>query len=272
MIEVKAIEPDTAEWKKWRSRCDKETLLLIKANNTGQTLKIRGDLYKEQKNEYYFNKIGPFHGKCAYCEAYLTPNQQGDIDHYRPKAAVRNLDNIRVKINLGGKSSDHPGYYWLTYDWRNLLPSCILCNRFSNNVNGQFVGKGERFPVERDKYATRPNEESNETPLLLNPTLDNPAEHLSFDKSTGLITWQSQRGKITCEVLGLNKFCRHEMRKKVFDDITIKMGFYFMAKTQRQAVPETIKKSIETIKEGGDEYTMAARAAIDNFLGTMRDL
>src|SRR5690606_11272092 len=49
--------------------------------------------------------------KCAYCERL----EKADIEHYRPKKSV-----------LG---EAHDGYYWLCYEWTNLLPSCVKCNR-----------------------------------------------------------------------------------------------------------------------------------------------
>src|SRR5579872_571430 len=56
--------------------------------------------------------------KCAYCERIC----KADIEHYRPKKAV-------------DEEAQHPGYYWLCYEWSNLLPSCITCNREGSKHN-----------------------------------------------------------------------------------------------------------------------------------------
>src|ERR1035441_2039073 len=88
-----------------------------------------------------------FGGKCAYCESEFTSVAWGDVEHYRPKRSV-----------MGEK---HPGYYWLAYDPRNLLPSCQKCNQGS--------GKRNYFPIAGIR-ATCPNDDlSAELPLLLNP-------------------------------------------------------------------------------------------------------
>lgn len=75
-----------------------------------------------------------FHGKCAYCETNLRYARQfgGDVDHYRPKSSVRYLGGsayAKPKVELpGGRKIDHPGYFWLAYSWKNLVPSCKECN------------------------------------------------------------------------------------------------------------------------------------------------
>src|SRR5258708_7871972 len=46
------------------------------------------------------------HGKCWYTEC-KTPGADNDIDHFRPKLAVK-------------EDITHPGYYWLAFDWTNM--------------------------------------------------------------------------------------------------------------------------------------------------------
>ena len=57
-----------------------------------------------------------FEQKCAYCETKIGVNADWDVEHYRPKGRVT-------------ENTAHPGYYWLAYDWDNLLPSCAFCNQ-----------------------------------------------------------------------------------------------------------------------------------------------
>lgn len=86
---------------------------------------------------------------------------RGDVEHFRPKSKV-------------DEDPHHPGYYWLAYDEKNLLPSCELCNRPR--------GKLTHFPVHGQR--ARDSEEiGSEQPLLLNPynrQID-PFKHLTFD-------------------------------------------------------------------------------------------
>ena len=52
--------------------------------------------------------------KCAYCEGNFQHSEAAlEIDHYRPKSKVT--------------GTDHVGYYWLAYEWSNLLPACKTC-------------------------------------------------------------------------------------------------------------------------------------------------
>ena len=59
------------------------------------------------------------HEKCCFCEADFTANGYGDVEHFRPKSGYQTV----VKGPL-----IKPGYYWLAYDWSNLLFSCQVCN------------------------------------------------------------------------------------------------------------------------------------------------
>ena len=68
---------------------------------------VKSQLIKEQ------------HDKCCFCEAKFSDNSYGDVEHYRPKKAYK---------KRGEKTLTYPGYYWLAYNWYNLLYSCEKCN------------------------------------------------------------------------------------------------------------------------------------------------
>jgi len=78
--------------------------------------------------------------KCSYCEQIIDTD--GDIEHFRPKAA----------------------YYWLAYRWDNLLLACRDCNS----------AKLQKFPLEDEAHraATHRDDHRREKPLLLNPATD----------------------------------------------------------------------------------------------------
>jgi uncharacterized protein (TIGR02646 family) len=145
-----------------------------------------------------------FGAKCAYCEFEYEGGAPPDIEHYRPKKEIERPDKTKIK----------PGYYWLAADWKNLLPTCIDCNRRRRQtVKGEVLpaGKGIKFPLaDESKRARLPGREIDEKPLLLDPTVDNPAAHLSYDKAGTVRATESQngespRGRATIEVLGLNR-------------------------------------------------------------------
>ena len=51
--------------------------------------------------------IGMQHGKCAFCESRITHIAYGDVEHFRPKAGVRQEPGDKLQ---------RPGYYWLAYE------------------------------------------------------------------------------------------------------------------------------------------------------------
>ena len=109
--------------------------------------------------------IADQHGKCAYCETRFLHSSSGDVEHYRPKAGYRQAASSAVQ---------GPGYYWLAYEWNNLLFACEDCNR---------IRKRQLFPLRNDprgRARTHHDEVSREEPLLVNPANDNPERHLIF--------------------------------------------------------------------------------------------
>jgi hypothetical protein len=123
------------------------------------------------------------HGKCGYCESRVTDT--GDVEHYRPKAAVSHLPEDE---DLWGTEIDHGsnvtgrlpvwisprGYHWLTYAWSNYLLACERCNR---------AWKGNLFPVAGAARPIPPELGAPEIPLLLNPFEgEDPTAHLAFDQ------------------------------------------------------------------------------------------
>ncbi len=87
--------------------------------------------------------------KCAYCECPITI-QYNDVEHFRPKKF----------------------YYWLGYDWHNLLYSCDLCNR---------TYKKQKFPlIDESKRDLENKDITRETPLIINPYEVDPLEHIVF--------------------------------------------------------------------------------------------
>src|SRR5258708_6505410 len=72
-------------------------------------------------------------GKCWYTEC-KNPGTDDDVDHFRPKLGVEGVP-------------EHPGYYWLAFEWRNLRLSCHRANRLRLRADGGTGGKGGRFPL-----------------------------------------------------------------------------------------------------------------------------
>ncbi|WP_455922654.1 hypothetical protein [Pseudomonas putida] len=121
-----------------------------------------------------------FGRKCVFCESLLAGTQSGDIEHFRPKGAV-----VVASTLPGGAPIQKDGYYWLAAKWPNLLISCADCNRprtqpdYDNRK--RVIGKANYFPLaDESQRATGPRGLRHEEPLLLNPCMDDPEEHLVF--------------------------------------------------------------------------------------------
>ena len=147
-----------------------------------------------------------FHGKCAYCESKTSHVGALDIEHYRPKSSII-------------EASDHPGYWWLVNDWSNFLIACMHCNRKHRTKDG-IHGKANRFPLkEESTRAYSPNDLLiNESPLILNPCVDQPEDHFVYSDD-GTIMSDTEKGKTTIVVLGLNRVDLVKRRREIIDEI-----------------------------------------------------
>lgn len=143
--------------------------------------------------------------KCAYCERL----EKADIEHYRPKKSV--------------KDEAHDGYYWLCYEWTNLLPSCVKCNRDGAKLTHfpilgsrvhlpTFLANG-KIDLKLNKADSKPL--IDEKPYLLHPEIDKPELYFEFelDPSGEGIRLKGidadGRGNKTIEICKLN---RQELR------------------------------------------------------------
>lgn len=157
-----------------------------------------------------------YNGKCAYCEQ-IPIGGPLQVEHFRPKDGIN--------------GSSHSGYYWLAYEWSNLLLSCENCN----------TTKGNHFPLldERDRVLTPTlissgliDESRNfilvnpircEKPKLINPEIINPQDHLIFSPD-GEVLFLTPEGEESRLRYGLN---REELyvngRKRIKEEIELKL-------------------------------------------------
>lgn len=143
------------------------------------------------------------HGKCAYCECLLN-GDYGHTEHYRPKGGY---------VPEGGTAIHRPGYYWLAYDWNNLLLSCSRCNVGWKRSHFALADESARDIAGHDI--------SRETPLLLNPAAEDPADSIMFRRYMAVPrhpgTLSARRAQYTIATLGLNSRADLvEARRKVW--------------------------------------------------------
>jgi len=169
-----------------------------------------------------------FGKKCAYCESDFAAVMPKDIEHYRPKSEVDTGTGVLA-----------PGYYWLAGTWSNLLVACIDCNRPRNHqVPGQTakrrLGKATQFPLANEATRVRNHQGAIATEeadrLLLDPCLDEPEEHLTYDDD-GLVhprpdanNQPSAKAAASIEVYALQRKGLVEARLKVLSDLKLKLN------------------------------------------------
>lgn len=265
MIKINFQEPTHEEWINWRIECEQAQDAL---NGNFMQQEVDARIYKRMKEQVYLSLTGPFRGKCAYCEKLIATDQHGDMEHYRPKGAVKDKSGRSIKITLNDLEQGHPGYYWLAYDWRNLLPSCQLCNQ-GNIRRGKTwtAGKRNYFPlVSEDDRAKKPGEEIHEQPLLINPTFEDPESFIGMQANGVLFAKDGQRGRgQTCiETFGLNYKGLREERERTYKDTLNLMALLlnFMIIDPNAASTKDMADRLERIKEGCEEFTVAARLAV----------
>ncbi|HEE9035384.1 TPA: AAA family ATPase [Bacillus cereus] len=138
-----------------------------------------------------------FSGKCSYCEIRLE-ELPIEIGFYRPiNGALNTMDG-----------QFHPDHYkWLKNQEDNIFSICVECKRAKSN----------RFPVDGDVVSIHADERRlwKERRLLLHPCRDHPERHLVYDEN-GLIYSKSKKGKITIDVLNLNRSMLVEKRSKEY--------------------------------------------------------
>lgn len=126
-----------------------------------------GKLWRELKADL----AAVSNGKCWYCE---TRDHRSDnaVDHYRPKSSVRGEPN-------------HPGYWWIAFDYRNFRFACTFCNSWRRGPDGTAGGKSDYFPIlDGSARANDPDDIlSEEVPLLIDPCCATDVALLWFDET-----------------------------------------------------------------------------------------
>lgn len=180
-------------------RASEATRAMYEIYKTGQRPDPdKGQAIWRDIKEFLLDEV--FHRKCAYCEGNTDAYAPQHAEHWRPKNAVSGMP-------------EHPGYWWLSLDWNNLVPACYFCN------SGR--GKVAQFPIE-GSYVLSPDAvkdidelDAVERPLLLHPWRGEPPEnHLEFLEDGRVCARnRSKYGQWTIKVLDLNREPLVELRK-----------------------------------------------------------
>ena len=162
--------------------------------------------------------------KCCFCESKIGHIDDGDVKHFRPKAGwVQDEEPI-----------NKPGYYWLAYEWDNLLLSCGKCNqRFKKNY----------FPLANNERALSHHDSvDNEEPLFIHPGRENAELFITFNEEIPKEVDENVRGYLTIKKLQLDRGLLNEQRKSKLD---IVRDIYDLVKGLHEKYPGS-----ELTKEG----------------------
>lgn len=142
------------------------------------------------------------HGKCCFCETFVADD--GQVEHFRPKAAASQGK---------GKTMHRPGYYWLAYDWDNLLLCCASCNQRH---------KGNLFPLADDAKRARSHHDDlgRESAVFIHPAKEDPELFFGFDEYTIKGGDSVGRGKKTVTALALNSPRLTGLRRERYEILT----------------------------------------------------
>src|SRR5712691_9066997 len=160
------------------------------------------------------------------------------MDHHRPKGGVT-------------ENKDHPGYWWLAFNWRNFRFSCRHCNsKDTDPVTEKVGGKGNHFPLLageecriKDECECQAYEDlMMEYPMLLDPTEPDDPQLLGFDINgkPGPTTENEQsdeyqRAEKSIEVYHLDNGIANRRRKEIYQEICKCVRLYRVSQTMLQA-------------------------------------
>lgn len=181
-----------------------------------------------------------YYNKCAYCE---SRDYKPDVEHYRPKSEVSNH-----------QPNSH-GYYWLCFNWSNLLPSCDECNRPP--------GKCTKFPISGIRVTEPKFNEclhlidehcrldsaylNSEGPLLLNPELEEPEPYLELKWNGKLEGTDGNHGKgwNSINTYDLNRGNLIDARAFLIDACRDKIVSNLILFRNGHLTPEGLKSALE---------------------------
>ncbi len=191
--------------------------------------------------------IAAQHGKCCYCEQLV--DEDGDVEHFRPKGGVQQAKRTRIET---------PGYFWLAYEWTNLLLSCSGCNQRA---------KGNLFPLQNPKSrAVSPRHPiSRERPLFINPATTDPTKHITFLDWKAVPVNDSPVGKKTADIL-LNRRLLKVRRERWlrilsdhYDTLIVRAAMHGKRNVLASAKKELLKKYANPKME----FSALTRAALE---------
>lgn len=164
-------DPDKipAEWLSKVATLQGELELLTTPKARADFIKSKASVWGEIKSQL----MEFSHDKCWYSEA---PDAVSDmhVDHFRPKG--RALDEDKT---------EHDGYAWLAFDWKNYRIAGSYPNSPHTDAAGVTRGKWDFFPLVKGcvRGTWDARDTSKEICLILDPTKKSDPKLMTFDES-----------------------------------------------------------------------------------------
>lgn len=285
MQEAKAAQLDVInQWEDWRTTIWAKWKKKKKGERPEFSPEWDNDVWKKLRDWLLTNV---FHNKCAYCEMEVV-GFPGDAEHFRPKGRVRiKVDKqgaeVVMIVDEDGDEIPHPGYFWLAYHWKNLLPACETCNRgegkkdffpakkhvgvrrLTVNEIDSLLEKITKSQKANDIFYLEPDDlDVIENRLLLHPYIDKPKEHIYFkNDGEAAVRSGSEKGSESIRTYNLNDPKRKGQRNRAQFD-----GFRYYKDEVLPAVPDLAKAELAAQRVKNEYYhgPMPYAAAVFDYI------
>ena len=266
-IDLTKLAPQITQ--EWKAKAAKATQDVLGAAPTDRPSIINrnSDIWSEIKPIFE----GVFHSKCWYSESE-NPGCSKDMDHFRPKNEV-------------AESPEHPGYWWLAFDWKNYRFCCQFCNRLKADPSTKIIGgKSTYFPLLNPAARVSdptalPN--AHERPKLLDPTVPTDPILLSFEPDGRAVSRYTaanapeafDRADTSVSVYNLNYYTFRQHRAKLCCEIErlidrgnecVEDDRFTVRKNEHKAFAGVIEHLLKKADESAP-YSAAAREYIRKF-------
>ena len=197
------------------------------------------------------------HKKCCYCESKFSSTSYGAVEHFRPKRGVKQKKNQTLQ---------YPGYYWLAYDWDNLLVSCERCNSSH---------KGNLFPLAVQKRRARSHHDdvTEERSLFIDPAREDPQRHIRFRGEVARPV--TKRGQETIQGMGLGRDDLEEARREKLGVLKALHSLVELRKDSAELEDQNVvEKACKLLADAclpEAEYSAMARDFLDSDRSSTRD-
>lgn len=208
-------------------------------NATGITPKANASIYAHSSVKESLRDTQ--HNKCAYCET-LNPTSHDVVEHFRPKNGWQ---------QKRGDLLHQPAYFWLSYQWENLIFACDTCNDAAH--------KGNLFPISNPSQradATNPDI-VNEKPLLIDPYVVNPEWYIEWNKDIPRPRKKSRKGQKSIEVFGLDKDgMMMDQRRQYLQEIEETLALVESAAPGNMAREAVVRQLIDCLEDSAPWVAM----------------